>query len=135
MTIEPKQILAGRASSGAVYDLYTPSTYDGQRAPRLIVSVTPVHPSIPIYRPLELFGAFATAHQCLVLAPRFDFDSGFQTLGIGRGVRHDLLLLDMVDDIARSHRVRCSGFTYSATLPVDSSHIGSCICIGQGWAR
>jgi pimeloyl-ACP methyl ester carboxylesterase len=117
MALDEDRIRPGKLGDGTPYALYVPATCDGRRASELVVSVLPVEPSVPVHRDLELFADFATAHRCVVLAPRFDFHGGFQRLGIGTAVRHDLRLLEMVDDAARSQPIetrRFHLFGYSA---------------------
>jgi pimeloyl-ACP methyl ester carboxylesterase len=104
MRMVETRVHAYQLADGTPYDLYVPATYTGGDQPfRLLVSVLPVHPNIPRYRALELFGDFAAAARRLVLAPRFDIHSGFQFLGLGTPERYDLRLLQMVDAVARSH--------------------------------
>ena len=117
MVLDAAQIHTGQLADGATYDLYVPPTYDGRHAFRVLVSVLPVEPSVPRYLAVELFRDYATTHRRLVLAPRFDFESGFQFLGIGKPVRHDLGLLRMVEAVAGRHTVendRFDLFGYSA---------------------
>ena len=116
MVLDEGRIKPGKGD-GTPYALFVPATYDGRRAFELVVSVLPVHPSASRPWPPQLVADFATAHRCVVLAPRFDFHDGFQRLGLGTAVRHDLRLLDMVDDVARSQLVetrRFRLFGYSA---------------------
>ena len=77
---------------------------------RLLVSVLPVYQSIARHRALTLFSDFATSHRRLVLAPRFDIKSGFQSLGLGTPERYDLQVLQMVDAVASSHTLATSLF-------------------------
>jgi pimeloyl-ACP methyl ester carboxylesterase len=67
------------------------------RHQRLLVSVLPRHESIPRYRAVATFSDLAEQQQRPVLAPHFDFTSGFQWLGIGGAIRYDLQLLRMVE--------------------------------------
>src|SRR5215218_5627293 len=111
MRMVETQVHADQLADGTPYDLYVPATYTGgDHAFRLLVSVLPVHPNIPRYRALELFGDFAAAARRLVLAPRFDINSGFQSLGLGTPERYDLRLLQMVDAVAGSHALESPSF-------------------------
>lgn len=111
------RIHAHQLADGTAYDVYVPPSYDGSRPYQLLVSVLPVHPNIPIYRALELFSDLADAKDYLLVAPRFEMSSGFQFLGIGTPVRHDVCLVDIIHDVRRTYDVEPKQFNlfgYSA---------------------
>ena len=114
MSFDAARVHERHLADGTSFDLYVPA----RPAERLLVSVLPVlEPLVPRRWGVELAGALAEAHGYLVLAPCFDYRSGFQQLGIGGPVRHDLLVLAMLDDVARAYPVatdRLSVFGYSA---------------------
>ncbi len=97
------RIRSSQLPDGTAFDLYLPDTHDGSRALPILVSVLPVHPSVPRYAALELFDEFADANDYLIIAPRFDITSGFQTLGVGTSDRYDARLLQMVEHVGKAH--------------------------------
>jgi pimeloyl-ACP methyl ester carboxylesterase len=117
MALETTHIQASRLDDGTTFDVYVPPLADQCAPAGLLVSVLPRHAAVPKYQALELFSDFADTHRRLVLAPHFEFDSGFQRLGIGGPVRYDLRLLRIVDEVARRYGLatkRFDLFGYSA---------------------
>ncbi|MGH9173262.1 MAG: hypothetical protein ACRD1H_02830, partial [Vicinamibacterales bacterium] len=114
MSFDVARIQERHLSDGTRFDIYVPS----RRPTRVLVSAIPVIEAVlPRSVGVELAGTFAEEHAYLVLSPAFDYQSGFQLLGVGGPVRHDLLLLRMLDDVARDGLVstdRVSLFGYSA---------------------
>ena len=114
MSFDAARVQERHLADGTSFDVYVPS----RRAERLLISVLPVlEPIVPRCWGVELPTAMAEEHGYLILSPCFDYRSGFQMLGIGGPVRHDLLVLEMIDDVARDFQVATdwlSLFGYSA---------------------
>ena len=104
------QVQTKQLADRTAYDLYVPPTYDGSRVYDVLVSVLPVHPDIPRYRPLELFSDFADANEYLLVAPRFEMSSGFQLLGMGTSFRYDHCLLEIVEEVGGTYNTKAAQF-------------------------
>jgi poly(3-hydroxybutyrate) depolymerase len=109
-------LFAARADQRVSYCLYVPESYeeDGRQAYPLVVLVHGTERGAQRYR--DEFIAFAESAQCIVLAPLFP--AGIEVPGDlenykfieFRGMRFDLLLLDMVAEVQEKYRVRGERF-------------------------
>lgn len=109
-------LFACRADQRFSYCLYVPESYDeaAQRSYPLLVVVHGTERGAQAFR--DQFMGFAERHQCVVLAPLFP--CGIDEPGeLGnykyieyRGIRFDLLLLAMIDEVAGRYRLRTERF-------------------------
>lgn len=109
-------LFASRYDQRFSYCLYVPDAYleDGDDTYPLVVVVHGTGRTALQYR--DAFSAFAEKHRCIVLAPLFpagitaprELDS-YKFLERG-GIRFDLALLHMVEEVAETYRVRRDRF-------------------------
>lgn len=98
------------------YCLYVPKDYDetGDREYDLLVIVHGTGRTAAQYR--DGFAGFAEANDCIVMAPLFpvgiiepDELANYKRIEF-HGIRYDLILLSMVDEVAAKYRIRAGGF-------------------------
>ena len=106
---QPELIVrTSRLYPGQTSFLYVPSTYDGSRPYRLLVSVHGSNRTAAAYA--RRFAAFGEANDTIVLAPLFPDGTDYQRLGLQNGERVDLRLLDLIDEVAADYRVEREQF-------------------------
>jgi hypothetical protein len=114
MSFDATRVQERRLPDGTSFDVYVPI----RPAARLLVTVIPVIDGVaPRSEGVEAPADFADDHGYLVLSTCFDAESGFHLLGVGGSVRHDLVVLQMIADVATEYDIptdRVSLFGYSA---------------------
>lgn len=128
-------LMAARADQRVSYCLYVPESYeeDGDQEYPLVVLVHGTERGAQRYR--DEFISFAESTQCIVLAPLFP--AGIEVPGDlenykfieFRGMRFDLLLLDMADEVAGKYRLRGERFLIHGFSGAGTSCTVSFICI------
>lgn len=107
-------IFASRIDPRFSYTLYVPERFDQFDRSRttILVAVHGTGRMQALYR--DLFSEFAERHNCIVLAPLFPADvlgdgnlSGYKYI-VERDIRYDLVMLGMLDEVARRFGVSAS---------------------------